>query len=229
MQAEEILAQVKAGTGKNGWAVFPLLRDKILWAMAGWAFGILLGALLLFVITPVVVPYNYQRGLLPIIFTTALLGVLIAVVVGSAALLIVDIRRLLHANDHMIVITYEDFVKQEGDKIIQVPLTHVRHVTPRGRSPLEQSAMAKEEEQGRGGRGVDGNIFSSLSGRGRLSTDARLRRRRMRAPISLAFLDARDDTEVIVVSDEYFGDPFAIAAVLKQYAASVALVERSEI
>ena len=221
MQAEEILAQVKTGAGKQGWVVFPLLRDKVLWAIAGWIFGILIGLLLLAVIAPVVVPYNYERGVFSIIFTSLLLGVLVAVVVGSAILLVVDIRRLLRANEHIIVITYEDFVKQEGDKIIQVPLSHVRHVTPRGRSPLEQSAIKMEHEQRRGG-----NILSSLLGRGGASS--RTRRRRMRAPTSLAFLDARDNTEVIVVSDEYFGDPFVIANVLKDYAASLAIVDRAE-
>ena len=221
MQAEEILAQVKMGAGKQGWVVFPLLRDKVLWAIAGWIFGILIGLLLLAVIAPVVVPYNYERGVFSIIFTSLLLGVLVAVVVGSAILLVVDIRRLLRANEHIIVITYEDFVKQEGDKIIQVPLSHVRYVTPRGRSPLEQNAIKMEHEQRQGG-----NILSSLLGRG--GSSSRTRRRRMRAPTSLAFLDARDNTEVIVVSDEYFGDPFVIANVLKDYAASLAIVDRAE-
>ncbi len=223
MQAEEILAQVKTGAGKQGWVVFPLLRDKVLWAIAGWIFGILIGLLLLAVIVPVVVPYNYERSVFSIIFTSLLLGVLVAVVIGSAVLLVIDIRRLLHANEHMIVITYEDFVKQEGEKIVQVPLSHVRHVTPRGRSPLEQSAIKTENEQR---KSAGGNMFGFLLGRGVPSS--RTRRRRMRAPTSLAFLDARDDTEVIVVSDEYFGDPFVIANVLKDYTASLAIVDRSE-
>ena len=56
----------------------------------------------------------------------------------------------------------------------------------------------------------------------------RIRRQRMRAPTSLAFLDARNNTEVIVVSDDAFGDPFAIANTLKEYVTSLAIVERSE-
>ncbi len=224
MQAEEILTQVKTGTGKQGWAVFPLLREKLMWAIAGWIFGIFIGLLLLAILVPVVVPYNYERGILSILLTSSLLGALVAVVLGSAVLLIVDIRRLLQANEHMIVITYEDFVKQEGSKIIQVPLSHVRHVTPRGRSPLEQNAIKREDEMERGVGG--GNVFSSLFGR--RGTSLRTRRRRMRAPTSLAFLDARDDTEVIVVSDDAFGDPFVIANTLKEYMTSLAIVERSE-
>ncbi len=223
MQAEEILAQAKAGTGKQGWVVFPLLRDKLMWAIAGWIFGILVGLLLLTIIVPVVLPYSHERSVFSIIFTSLLLCMLVAVVIGSIVLLIIDVRRLLRADEHIIVITYEDFVKQEGDKIVQVPLSSVRYVTPRGRSPLEQSAIKMEDEQR---RSAGTNIFSAFLGRGGSST--RTRRRRMRAPTSLAFLDARDDTEVIVVSDESFGDPFVIAGILKDYAASLAIVERSE-
>jgi hypothetical protein len=43
----------------------------------------------------------------------------------------------------------------------------------------------------------------------------------MRTPTTLAFLDARNDVEVIVATDRSYGDPFEIAAVLKQYAARV--------
>ena len=224
MQAEEILTQVRTGTGKQGWVVFPLLREKLMWAIAGWVFGILIGLLFLTTLVPIVVPYNYERGIFSIILTSVLLGVLAAVVIGSAVLLILDIRRLLQANEHMIVITYEDFVKQEGSKIIQVPLSHVQHVTPRGRSPLEQNAIKREDEVEKNMGG--GNVFSFLLGR--KGSSLHTRRRRMRAPTSLAFLDARDDTEVIVVSDDAFGDPFVIASTLKEYAASLAIVERSE-
>lgn len=224
MQAEEILTQVRAGTGKQGWVVFPLLRDKLMWAIAGWIFGILIGLLLLAVLVPIVVPYNYERGLLSITLTSILLVALAAVVIGSAVLLIIDVRRLLHANEHVIVITYDDFVKQEGSKIIQVPLSHVRHVTSRGRSPLEQDAIKREDEVEKSMGG--GNVFSFLFGR--KGSSLHTRRRRMRAPTSLAFLDARDDREVIVVSDDAFGDPFVIANKLKEYAGSLAIIERSE-
>jgi hypothetical protein len=223
MQAEEILAQVKAGDRKSEWVVFPLLRGKLMWAIAGWALGILMGVLLLAMIAPIVIPYNYERGVLPIIFTTILLAVLVALVVGSLMLLIVDIRRLLNINDHIIVITYEDFVKQEGKKVIWVPLTHVRHVTPRGRLPKEQDVATAEDERV---PRASGSVVSSLLGRAPSASSSR--RKRMRTPTSLAFLDTRDNTEVVVVSDDSFGDPFAIAAILKNYVASVEIVRRSE-
>ena len=50
---------------------------------------------------------------------------------------------------------------------------------------------------------------------------ARTHRRQRRTPTTLAFVDTRTDDEVVVVTDGAYGDPFMIAALLKQYAASV--------
>ena len=65
--------------------------------------------------------------------------ILCFVVFGSLWALIVDIRRIRHAEQHIIIITPSDFVKQDGQKIIHVPLEHVRHVTARGTPPVDRS------------------------------------------------------------------------------------------
>src|SRR5947199_77996 len=63
--------------------------------------------------------------------------------------------------------------------------------------------------------------FGFLAGRGFTQSCMPWRRRRMRTPTTLAFVDSRTETEVTVVTDGSYGDPFMIAALLKQYAASV--------
>jgi len=45
-----------------------------------------------------------------------------------------------------------------------------------------------------------------------------MRRKRSRTPNTLAFVDSRNDSEVIVTTDQAYGDPFYIAAHLKKYA-----------
>lgn len=65
------------------------------------------------------------------------------------------------------------------------------------------------------------NVVGFLVGRGLASSNEGWRRRRMRTPTSLAFIDTRNDSEVTVVNDTSYGDPFMIAALLKEYAASV--------
>src|SRR5437764_653351 len=73
------------------------------------------------------------------IIRTILLGIVLFIGLGSAWSLLVDARRLRQADKHLIVITPEAFVKQEGDKIIYVPLVNVRHVTARGAPPPDRS------------------------------------------------------------------------------------------
>jgi hypothetical protein len=110
-------------------------------------------------------------------------------------------------------------VKQEGDKIIHVPLVYVRHVTARGKAPVDRSVPKGQAV--RQVSGVGDNITGLFIGRGFTSEGMRYRRNRMRTPTSLAFIDDRDESEVTVVSDAAHGDPFMIAALLKQYARSV--------
>lgn len=219
MNAEEILEQAKAGIDlPHNWVVFPLQRNKVIIGLVGWAFGILIGLGLFALVSSVVIPYNYQRGPLPAVVTTILLAILLFVGLGSLWTLISDIRRLRDSQRHLIVITPEDFVKQEGKKIIHVPLVNIRYVTAKGQAPPEQNPeegdIARMPSAGE-------NMMGNLIGRMFFPSSSKNRRKRMRTPTSLAFVDTRDDSEVTVITDMAYGDPFTIASVLKQYAAAV--------
>jgi hypothetical protein len=69
--------------------------------------------------------------------------------------------------------------------------------------------------------GAGENVAGFIFGRAFFPQGFRQRRKRMRTPTTLAFLDTRQDAEVIVATDSSYGDPFEIAAYLKQYAARV--------
>ena len=220
MEAEEILVQARASTGApHGWVVLPLLRNKVALGIVGWAIGILVGMGFFALIAPIVIPNNYEHGIVAGLFTTLLLGMFLFIGIGSAWSLLVDVGRLRNADNYLIVITPEDFVKQEKEKITHVPLTCVRHVTARGVPPPERTAP--RENTVRDIPGVGENVTSFFLGRGLVPSGQRWLRRRRRAPTSLAFIDTRTDEEVVVVTDGAFGDPFMIAALLKRYAASV--------
>lgn len=225
MDAEEILAQANTGAElPEGWYAFPLLKGKVIWGIVGWIFGILMGTGLLAVIVPIVIPFNYQRGTFSIILTTILLGVLGFIMLGSLYMCVIDSVRLYQSKQHIIVLTKTDFVKREGAKITQVPLTNIRHVTARGRAPIDRSPSA--EENGVGGiQGPAENLMGFVFGRGVTESGQKQRRKRVRTPSSLAFIDDRTDTEVTVVNDNAFGDPFMIAAVIKQYVNAVRSME----
>ncbi len=189
MESAEILDQARVGDeAPHGWIVLPLLRNKVATAIAGWIIGAIIGLGLFALMASVMIPNNFQNGPAPAIFSAILLGVVLFIGVGSIWATIADIGRLRNAEKYLIVITPEDFVKQEGKKIIHVPLRYV---------------------------------VGFLFGRGFIPTVSRQRRKRMRTPTTLAFLDARTDTEVVVATDASFGDTFMIAALLKQYANNV--------
>jgi hypothetical protein len=215
--SSEILTRATAEEeAPHGWIVLPLNRRKVFWGIIGWCAGVLTGALLFAGLAVATIPYNYRTAFGAVI-TTILLGLLAFVAIGSAWALFTDARRLSDAKRHIIVITPEDFVKQEGKKIIHVPLVYVRHVTARGKPPPE-SANPEQDEMRMPTLGE--NIVSLFAGRAFTNRGMRWRRRRMRTPTSLAFIDSRSHSEVTVVTDTAYGDPFLIAAYLKQYAAT---------
>lgn len=216
MESAEILEQARTGAeAPYGWIVLPLQRGKVIWGIIGWIFGIIMGIGLFIAVARIVIPYNYVNGFLPAVVSTVFLAVLLFIGLGSAWSLYVDVRRLMHAEQYMIVITPEDFVKQEGDNIVHVPLAYVRHVTARGKRPPDRTVRREHMPSAKE------NMLGFVIGRGLVPSGEGWRRGRMRTPTSLAFLDTRTDTEVIVTNDSSFGDPFMIAALLKEYARKV--------
>jgi hypothetical protein len=220
MEAEEILERARAGQDiPDDWLVFPILRNKLILGMIGWIFGIIVGLGLFVVIANIVIPGNYQHGIFAALITTIILGVCLFIGLGSIWTFITDLLRLTHRDRHLIVVTPEDFVKQEGNKIIHVPLINIRHVTARGVPPPDRDPSSQENV--RHVPGVGENAAAFFFGRGLVPSGSRWRRKRMRTPTSLAFVDTRTNREVTVVNDTAYGDPFTIAALLKEYAAAV--------
>ncbi len=224
MDASEILMQARSGQdAPHGWVVLPLLRSKLITGMLGWVLGIALGLGLFTLLAFIVIPYNYEHGTFAAVFSTILLGVLLFIGLGSLWSLFVDIQRLRNLDKHIIIITPDAFVKQEGDKVIHVPLMYVRHVTARGAAPPEQAHASLNGRSGGADRmdrampSAGENFMGFFAGGGFTSSGMRWRRKRMRTPTTLAFVDSRDDREIIVATDSSYGDPFTIAALLKQY------------
>lgn len=221
MESVQILAQVNTDEGvPQDWIIFPLLRQKVVVGILGWISGAIMGGVLFAFIAPIMIPHNYQLGTAAAIFSTLILAMVLYVCLGSIWAMITDIRRLRSAEKHMIIITPDDFVKQEGERIVHVPLEYVKYVTARGTPPVDRSAETARQDARASTSGE--NISSLIFGR-RVAESGRrgLGRRRMRTPTTLAFIDSRTDSEVIVVTDRAYGDPHFIAAHLKAYASSV--------
>lgn len=220
MEAAEILEKARAGgEPPPGWIILPLLRNKVMLGIAGWATGVIVGLGLFAAMAPIMIPNNYSYGIFAALFTTLVLGIMLFVGIGSIWQIIVDTRRLLQADKHVIIITPEDFVMQQGEKTIHVPLMYVRHVTARGTPPPERTAprgaVVSDMPHSRE------NLSSFILGRGLVPSGRRMFRRSKRAPTLLAFVDSRTSTEVKVTDNNSYGEPFKIASLLKEYAASV--------
>lgn len=222
MESVQILAQTSSQEGvPQDWLVFSLIRSKVFFGILGWIFGTLAGGLLFIFMAPIMIPHNYLNGIASAIITTLILLIVLFICLGSLWSLIVDALRLSHADKHVIILTPDDFVKQEGKKIIHVPMDEVKHVTVRGPAPVDRSLESARQDAQVGGAAE--NIASLFVGRRVAESPRRgVKKKRMRTPVSLAFIDGRTETEVRVLADSSYGDPYYIAAHLKEYARSAA-------
>jgi uncharacterized integral membrane protein len=218
MESVQILA--KANTKEDApydWMIFPLVRGAVVISIIGWFFGALFSGLFFALLISIMIPHNYQSGVFSIIFSTLILAAILFVCLGSLWALFVDLRRLVRPKKHLIVITPEDFVKQEGEKVTHIPLEYIKYVTARGAPPVDRSLETARQDANPGNAGE--SISSLITGR-RIAESGRkgLGSKRMRTPTTLAFIDVRTDKEVVVATDKTYGDPYLIAAYIKQYA-----------
>jgi hypothetical protein len=218
MEASEILEKARAGGElPHGWVVLPLLRNKVRVGILGWIVGAVLGFGFFAVLVPLMIPHNYLYGPIPALISTLILGMMLFVGIGSVWQIIVDTRRLVEADKHIIVITPDEFVMQDRDKIIHVPLMYVRYITARGIVPPDQPAPkgAVVSNMPHAGENLSGFLF----GRGFIPTISRwrVRRRAKHTPSMLAFIDSRTNTEVIIKDYNLYGDPSTIATLMRKY------------
>lgn len=221
MESTQIFAQVDTKEGAPyDWMVFPLLPRRIFIGILGWLFGAIVGGLFFAFMAPIMIPHNYQSGIASAIFSTLILAIVLYVCLGSLWALYIDISRLRNRKQHIIIITPDDFVKQEGKKTIHVPLEYVRFVTARGAPKVDRSVETARED-GKVGS-LNESVSSMVLGRRVAETSRRgsSMRKRMRTPTTLAFVDGRTDKEIVVVTDNAYGDPHLIAAYLKQFSAA---------
>jgi hypothetical protein len=222
MEASEILEKARTGGElPNGWVVLPLLRNKVRAGILGWIAGAIVGFGLLVLMVPYMIPHNYLYGPIPALISTLLLGMVLFVAIGSVWQIIVDTRRFVEADKHIIVLTPDEFVMQDRDKIQHVPLMYVRHITARGIVPPDRTSPkgAVVSNMPHVGENLSGFLF----GRGFIPTVSRWRERRRakHTPSMLAFMDSRTNTEVIIKDYNLYGDPAKIATLMQDYTSSV--------
>src|SRR5262245_47509223 len=200
MDAETVLATARSGAAPQTWTILPLQRDRVRKSAINWALLSVVGFILLIPSVVATVPNNFQGGRAGIILTGLLLLILGAVAFGSAGIALYDLFRLQHAEDYLIVITPDDYIKKERSKVTHVPMEHIAYVTLRGiKIPTPETDPRGDAMQGMGSMGRYGaGSFNRVIG---------IRQRReMKSAPSLAFIDMRDESVVVVATDDSYGD-----------------------
>lgn len=207
-EAQRILNTARAPDHPREWFVWPLRREIVKRAIAGWAITGVIGLLLFVPVVLITVPSNFQHGSGLAVFTIILLFILALIGFGGLALCGADILRLMRAEQYLLVMTPDDFVKQTPQRIIHIPMTAVAYVTLKGvkppPNPDAERAFAQTLVMMRRYGGIMGIPGTS--------------RREFRRPPSLAFLDRRTQREVIVATDDSFDQLSILEEILNLYA-----------
>ena len=212
MEPEMVLNTARSGVMPSGWNVWPMRRDRVRRSIYGWATTALVAFAILVPVFMVTVPGNFEHGDFGFFATGLLLAVLAVVAVGGLCICFYDIWRLRHADEYLLVMTPDDLVKAEPKKVIHVPMDKIGYITLRGvkRPQYRPQTSASLEDMRRQQRE---DLASASLGSGamlnRMVGNANFRRRPPEAP-SLAFVDLRDDSEVVLATDNTFDDLVAL-------------------
>ena len=206
MDAHTILDTVRSGSVPANWQVWQLRREYLLHSIYKWG-GLALVGLVIFV--PALfatVPSDFITGN-PATSAAAAVILLIlgAIPIGSLGIIGYDCWRLSHANEYLLVMTPDDYVKATPGAITHVPMEDIAYITLRG---VRLPANYKQEVMN---LGQMQSAFSRMFFGGWRSQYIQSRPRG--AP-SLAFLDRRTDKEVVVSTDEVFDSLVALEQIL---------------
>lgn len=205
MDAQTILENARSERVPDSWNVWPLRVERVRRSALGWTASAVVGFALLIPVAIATIPYDFTHGVGLSIFAAVLLTLIGAVAIGSLAIAIYDIWRLLHASEYLLVITPDDYLRAEpGNKLTHVPIDDIAHVTMRGvkvntaYEPMQHADYSNLTAFKRVSR-IAGNFYSP--------------REPKRAPV-LAFMDTRTNTEVVVATDHSFDDIATIEQVM---------------
>lgn len=197
MDAQTILETARSGKVPDTWNVWPLRVERVRRSALGWSLCALAGFIIL---TPVVIstiPYDFTHGTALAVFAIVILMLVGAVAFGSLSIAIYDIWRLIHAGDYLLVVTPEDYLRiGPHNKQTHVPVEDIAYVTMKGVKVNDPYAEA---------RAADASNMSALKRISHVAGNFYSPRQPKRAP-TLAFLDTRSNTEVVVATDDSFDD-----------------------
>ena len=197
MDAQTILDTARSGKVPDTWNVWPLRVERVRRSALGWSLCALAGFIILIPVVISTIPYNFTHGTTLAIFAIVILMLVGAVAFGSLGIAIYDIWRIMHAREYLLVITPEDYLRiGPHNKRTHVPIENIAYVTMKGVKVNDPYAAA---------RAADTSNMSALKRISHVAGNFYSPREPKRAP-TLAFLDTRTNTEVVVATDDSFDD-----------------------
>ena len=210
MDAETILATARAGAAPSEWNVWPLRRDRMLFAAFKWGLLSLVGFALLVPILIVTVPSDFvgaragQKAL-----ATAIILLVAALAVSSLWLTVEALLRARQAADYWLIITPDVFIKAEPRRLFEIPLEDVGDITLKGVAPPSDIEVRDAMGPQHFAMGMMGQIAN------RMGVPGVTKKQTRSAPL-LAFRDRRDNRTVIVSTDDAFDHLGAIEQILME-------------
>jgi hypothetical protein len=122
---------------------------------------------------------------------------------GGLYYAVLDIGKLRLRSGYLLIMTPDDYIKVEPRRITHVPMDQIADITLRG-VVLPEDKVSEMQMS---------DVRSSLLRTGQMLWGA-VANRRPKAPPSLAFRDRRDDSEVIVSTDDGYDELYALEEVL---------------
>ena len=199
MEADAILQRARSGDVPSNWTVWPLRRNVVRRSALGWSFAGVFGLIVFAVAASQMIPGNFTHGGGAIAISGLVLILLAIMGIGRAGLAVYDFWRIAHADQYLLVVTPDDYLKVEPNKITHVPMENVAYVTLRG--------VKIQRPQGQ---------YREPGGPQALTSMTRMvgiGRQPKQAP-TLGFIDTRTDKEVVVCTDNSFDEMLAIEEVL---------------
>lgn len=203
MDSEQVLATARSNNVPSGWNVWPLHKNRVMRSAISWTAVGIFGIILFVGAAFATIPDNFTRGTVAAVVTTLVLLVLATMGFGGVGIAVYDFWRLLHADEYWLVITPDDYVKAQPGKVTHVPMESVGYITLKGaKSPQAREADRYRQNQ------------EHTNPMTRMTSVFVTKRQPATAP-SLAFIDLRDDKEVVVSTDNSFDDLYVIEDVLQ--------------
>ena len=212
MDAETVLATVRAGDAPSDWNVWPLRRNRVLVAALKWGLMALFGFALLIPVLIGTIPDDFVNadGFKQSVATTIILLVG-ALAFSSLWLSLEALMRARQASEYWLVITPTLFVQTKPRQLFSIPLEDIGDITLKGVAQPSDTQVEGAVGPQQFAMGQFGRIATTMGVRGGAT-------RRSRSSPSLAFRDRRDNRVITVGIDDSFDHLGAIDHILRERA-----------